>query len=91
MRFSAHSAAADAGGRLDGSDVTIDGVSFDSRSLRPGQLFVPLVAERDGHDFIGMALDRGASAYLTSRPELALGGTAVPIVAVQAASCSELA
>ena len=79
MRFSAHSAAADAGGRLDGSDATIDGVSFDSRSLRPGQLFVPLVAERDGHDFIGTALERGASAYLTSRPELALGGTAVVV------------
>ena len=43
-----------------------------SRSTRarvqPGQLFVPLVAERDGHEFIAGALERGAAAYLTSQP-----------------------
>jgi UDP-N-acetylmuramoyl-tripeptide--D-alanyl-D-alanine ligase len=68
MRFGALDAARAVGGRLVGPDVAIDGVSFDSRSLQPGQLFVPLVAERDGHDFIAMALERGAAAYLTSRP-----------------------
>ncbi len=51
-----------------GPDVEIDGVSFDSRSIQPGQLFVPLVAERDGHEFIAGALERGAAAYLTSLP-----------------------
>ena len=53
--------------RLVGPDVEIDGVSFDSRDVRPGQMFVPIVAERDGHDFIGEALAAGAVAYLTSR------------------------
>lgn len=55
------------GGTLTGPDVELDGASFDSRSLRPGQLFVPIVAERDGHDFIDSALASGAGAYLTSR------------------------
>ena len=47
--------AAATGGRLVGPDVDIDGVGFDTRTLRPGQLFVPLVAERDGHEFIAAA------------------------------------
>lgn len=64
--------------QLVGPDVVVDGASFDSRDLQPGQLFVPLVAERDGHDFIGAALGAGAVAFLTSRPELAdHGGTAI--------------
>ena len=41
-----------------GPDVEFDGASFDSRSTRPGELFVPIVAERDGHDFIGQARGR---------------------------------
>lgn len=67
-----------AGGSLSGPDVTIDGVSFDSRSIEPGQLFVPIVAGRDGHEFIADAMRRGAAAYLTSRPPE--GGTAIEVV-----------
>ena len=66
MRFRAFDVAAATGGRLVGPDVLLDGVSFDSRTTLPGQLFVPLVAERDGHVFIEAALERGAGAYLTS-------------------------
>ena len=68
------------GGRLHGPDVPIDGVAFDSRALQPGQLFVPLVAERDGHAFIADACARGAAAYLTSTG--ALHGATVPAVEV---------
>jgi UDP-N-acetylmuramoyl-tripeptide--D-alanyl-D-alanine ligase len=50
-----------------GPDVVVDGASIDSRELVPGQLFVPIVADRDGHDFVDDALARGASAYLTER------------------------
>ncbi|MGA0893294.1 MAG: UDP-N-acetylmuramoyl-tripeptide--D-alanyl-D-alanine ligase [Ilumatobacteraceae bacterium] len=78
MRFGAGEAAAMAGGSLSGPDVTIDGVSFDSRSIEPGQLFVPIVAGRDGHEFIADAMRRGAAAYLTSRPPE--GGTAIEVV-----------
>lgn len=65
------------GGTLFGPDVALDGVSFDSRSLRPGQLFVALVAERDGHEFITSALSNGAPAYLSQREPAA--GTAVVV------------
>ena len=47
-----------------------DGVSIDTRTLRPGDLFVALKDARDGHDFVGQALARGAAAALvTHRPE----------------------
>lgn len=75
------------GGRLDGPDVTVDGASIDSRAITPGELFVPVVADRDGHDFIAAALEAGAAAYLTSAPPV--GGTAVvvddTVAALQAA------
>lgn len=77
MRFRAHSVAAATSGRLVGPDREINGVSFDSRGVLPGQLFVPLIAERDGHDFIEGALARGAAAYLTSKP--AGQGTAIEV------------
>ncbi|MEO7371183.1 MAG: UDP-N-acetylmuramoyl-tripeptide--D-alanyl-D-alanine ligase, partial [Ilumatobacteraceae bacterium] len=77
MRFRASGVAAATRGRLVGPDADIDGVGFDTRTLRTGQLFVPLVAERDGHDFIDDALGTGAAAYLTSRPSL--GGTAIEV------------
>jgi UDP-N-acetylmuramoyl-tripeptide--D-alanyl-D-alanine ligase len=75
--------AAATGGRHHGPDVVLDGASFDTRSLRPDQLFVPLVAERDGHDFIAAALAAGAPAYLTERaPE---GATAIEVADTAAA------
>jgi UDP-N-acetylmuramoyl-tripeptide--D-alanyl-D-alanine ligase len=60
--------AAAAGGRLVGPDVTVAGAAIDSRLVRGGELFVAVVAERDGHDFVGAALAAGAGAVLTSRP-----------------------
>jgi len=54
-------------GRLVGDDVVVSGVSTDSRTGTDGTLFVPLVADRDGHDFIAAALEGGARAYLTAR------------------------
>ena len=67
MRFMATDVAHAVGGRLIGKNAHLSGASFDSRTLTMGQLFVPIIAERDGHDFIGDALSRGAGAYLTSR------------------------
>ncbi|MBJ7504862.1 MAG: UDP-N-acetylmuramoyl-tripeptide--D-alanyl-D-alanine ligase [Ilumatobacteraceae bacterium] len=71
------------GGRLSGKNAHLSGASFDSRTLTMGQLFVPIIAERDGHDFIDDALARGAGAYLTSREVgtdgAALRGTAIVV------------
>ena len=56
MRFSIPELAARLGGELVGPDVTVTGASIDTRTVLPGQLYVPIVAERDGHEFIGAAL-----------------------------------
>lgn len=52
----------------DVGDLEITRVTQDSREIERGMLFVPIVAERDGHDFIEAAIVAGASAYLTHRP-----------------------
>lgn len=44
--------------------VTITSVSFDSRQLQPGALFVPLKGVNDGHQFIQKAIDAQAAATL---------------------------
>ena len=67
MRFRASDVAAATGGTLVGPDSNLTGASFDTRTIRPGELFVPLVAERDGHDFIAAAAAAGAGATLTSQ------------------------
>lgn len=60
--------AAATGGTLVGEDIVIDGVSIDSRTVGAGELFVPIVAERDGHNFIPLALKAGAVAFMAERP-----------------------
>jgi UDP-N-acetylmuramoyl-tripeptide--D-alanyl-D-alanine ligase len=75
--FRSSELAAYAGGELAGPDVSVDGAGIDSRTLRPGQLYAPIVAERDGHAFIPAALDAGAAAYLTAREPV--GGTAIRV------------
>lgn len=50
------------------ADITFLGANNDSRKLLPGQLFVALQGVRDGHDFIPMAMEKGAAAVLCSRP-----------------------
>ncbi len=66
MRLMAADVAKATNGTLAGQNAHLSGVSFDSRSVRPGQLFVPIVAERDGHEFVLAALEAGAGAYLTT-------------------------
>ncbi|WP_425045743.1 UDP-N-acetylmuramoyl-tripeptide--D-alanyl-D-alanine ligase [Primorskyibacter sp. S87] len=43
------------------------GVSIDTRTLQPGDLFVALTAARDGHEFVAQALGKGAAAAMVSR------------------------
>ncbi|MBT9244337.1 UDP-N-acetylmuramoyl-tripeptide--D-alanyl-D-alanine ligase [Gemmobacter fulvus] len=42
------------------------GVSIDTRTLQPGDLFVALKDVRDGHEFVAAALAKGAAAALVS-------------------------
>ncbi len=80
MRIRASEAAAGIGGRLVGPDVEFEGASFDSRTTTLGQLFVPIVAERNGHEFVGAARERGAVVHLTSEPDpYRRDGTAIEV------------
>jgi UDP-N-acetylmuramoyl-tripeptide--D-alanyl-D-alanine ligase len=50
--------------------IAVSGVSIDSRTCQPGDLFVALNGPglaRDGHDFVAGALAKGAAAALVSR------------------------
>ena len=56
-------------GQLLGMDLSISGVSIDTRSLTSGQLYVALEGQAfDGHDFIEQAAQAGAAAILVQRP-----------------------
>ena len=48
--------------------VPISGFAIDSRKAVAGDLFVALVANRDGHDYINSAAKNGAAAALVSKP-----------------------
>ncbi|MFH1138922.1 MAG: UDP-N-acetylmuramoyl-tripeptide--D-alanyl-D-alanine ligase [Pseudomonadota bacterium] len=48
---------------------TLTGISTDSRSTRPGELFFALKGEKfDGHDYLAAALEKGAAAAVVSGP-----------------------
>jgi UDP-N-acetylmuramoyl-tripeptide--D-alanyl-D-alanine ligase len=57
------------------------GVSTDSRTVAPGDLYVALLGERfDGHEFVADALARGAGGAVVSRP--VAGAAGAPVYAV---------
>ncbi|MBY6141742.1 UDP-N-acetylmuramoyl-tripeptide--D-alanyl-D-alanine ligase [Leisingera daeponensis] len=64
--WTAHEAAAASGGQAQG-DWAVSGLSIDTRTIEPGDMFVALKAARDGHDFVSQALEKGAGAALVSR------------------------
>jgi UDP-N-acetylmuramoyl-tripeptide--D-alanyl-D-alanine ligase len=67
------------GGSLIGSaaSATVTGVSVDSRTVRPGELFFALRGRADGADFAPEAYLRGAVAAVATRP------LSVPTVVVE--------
>lgn len=68
-RITLKQAAAWCGGRVAEKyeDVEFFGANNDTRTLKPGQLFVVLVGVRDGHDYIPAAMEKGAAAVLCTR------------------------
>ena len=52
-------------------------ISIDTRTLKPGDLFVALKDQRDGHDFVEAAFKAGAAGALVSRP--VTGGPVVQV------------
>lgn len=80
MRIPVVEAARATNARVVGDASTnCNGVSYDSRSLVPGNLFVAVVAARDGHDFVADAVRAGCSAVLVSRE---IPGCPVPQIVV---------
>lgn len=48
-------------------DWVATGLSIDTRTIAPGDLFIALKAARDGHDFVGRAFEAGAAAAMVER------------------------
>ncbi len=49
-------------------DIPVAGITLDSRKVQPGYVFVAMPGDSvDGHDFISMALENGASAVVGSK------------------------
>ena len=47
----------------------VTGVTFDSREVRPGDLFIAMPGTvHDGHEFVGKAISAGASGLVVSKP-----------------------
>ncbi len=80
MLWSSDDAARATGGRAT-AKWQADGVSIDTRTIQPGDLFVALKDVRDGHDFVAQALANGAAAALVSHiPEGVAAGAPLLIV-----------
>lgn len=86
MKARLSAAAAAVAGRLEGADAGFHGVSIDSRTLEPGQLFIALRGERfDAHEFLAAAAGRGAAGAIVERAAV---GIALPQVVVQDAQAA---
>ncbi len=49
-------------------NISVLGITTDTRTIEPGEIFVALVGENfDGHDFVDLAIDKGAIAVVVSR------------------------
>jgi UDP-N-acetylmuramyl-tripeptide synthetase len=88
MRLSAlldalpHQLAPSVGGASDG-DPIIRGVTYDSRSVAPGDLFVALRGrDHDGHEYLSQALELGAAALLVEAAPKALAPRECAVVTV---------
>jgi UDP-N-acetylmuramoyl-L-alanyl-D-glutamate--2,6-diaminopimelate ligase len=61
--------------------TTVTGVAYDSRKVRPGNLFVAVPGlKQDGRRYIGEALGRGAAAVVVEPPDPLAGSSTARIV-----------
>ena len=67
-------------------DILFPGLSIDSRTIKPGELFIALKGDRfDGHDFLSDALRLGAGAIISrdfaaARGPKTFGGKSIILV-----------
>lgn len=68
MKLKLSEIAAAVQGQLIGADLTVTGVSIDTRTLHSNELYIAIIGARfDGHDFADQAQTAGAAALLVSR------------------------
>lgn len=80
MNWSLSQIAAAVNGRLVGADVTVEGVSTDTRAIAKGALFIALAGERfDAHDFLEQAMAAGAALLVADAGKLPAGVSAVVV------------
>ena len=61
------------------STADVTGVQYDSRKVRPGDIFVAMRGgATDGNCFVAGAIERGARAVVTDSPETCAAGLTVP-------------
>ncbi len=64
-----------------GADQAVTGVTDDSRTVIPGNIFVSISGfEKDGHRYVDEAIEKGAAAVLSEKE---LGQKSVPVIRVQ--------
>jgi len=62
-------------------DVWLKGITYDSRQVRPGFLFVSIKGfKSDGHDYVAQAVEKGAAAVVVEREVEVPPGTAWALV-----------
>lgn len=95
--FSLAEAASRVGGRVEGDgSLRPSALSIDTRTIQPGECFVALRAERDGHAFAAAAVEKGASCLMVDRalpldvPQLIVPDTLAAMQAWGAARLAEL-
>ncbi|MBI1952598.1 MAG: UDP-N-acetylmuramoyl-tripeptide--D-alanyl-D-alanine ligase [Candidatus Omnitrophica bacterium] len=76
LTFTAREILSAAGAKPEGlSGPDVRGISIDTRTIKPGELFVAIRGKRfDGHDFIPEAFQRGAAAALVDGREIRAPG-----------------
>src|SRR5437868_3492327 len=72
----------EATGAIPRDDRPVARITTDTRQVKQGDCFVALIGEKfDAHDFLGEAVERGASAVVVAQPERT-AGLGVPVFAV---------
>lgn len=65
-------------------DSLVSGINTDSRSIESGQAFLALKGDNfNGHDFIGMAIEKGAAALIVEQPVSVNYSSNIPVFLVQ--------
>jgi UDP-N-acetylmuramoyl-tripeptide--D-alanyl-D-alanine ligase len=85
MKFTLREVAEATGGRVGNptaNDREIVAARTDSREVSSGDLFVAIVAERDGHAYIDTAVTAGASGWLTHHDDDRSGAVVVADTAI---------